>query len=89
MAVRRRSVQKCDRVGKATGPEVGKANKWQHLQLAKHKHEPRQPASCLPKSRQRLQVYEKEMVRNIIPRLAHYEWGTPFCLLCRGAYPCS
>jgi hypothetical protein len=27
----------------------------------------------------------EEMVRDIIPTLAHYEWGTRFCFLCRDA----
>ena len=56
---------------------------------SKHKHEPGQAALCLPESRQRLRLYDKEMARDIIPTLAHYEWGTPFCFLCKDAYPCS
>ena len=30
-----------------------------------------------------------DKVRDIIPTLAHYEWGKPFCFLCKDAYPCS
>ena len=42
---------------------------------SKHKHEPGQAALCLPESRQRLRLYDIETVRDIIPTLAHYEWG--------------
>src|ERR1700733_14904464 len=48
--MRSAQVQKCDRVGKATGPEVGKRTNGDPY--SKHKHEPGQPASCLPESRQ-------------------------------------
>ena len=79
MAVRRRSgpknaIESARRWGRKSGKRTN-GNCY-----SKHKHEPGQPASCLPESRQRLRVYDKEMVRDIIPTLAHYEWGTQGCV---------
>ena len=88
MAVRRRSGLKMrsSRQGDGAGSRGKRTNGNSY---SKHKHEPRQPASCLPESRRRLRMYDKEMVRDITPTLAHSEWGTPFCFLCEDAYPCS
>jgi hypothetical protein len=78
MAVRRRPGPKMR--SSRQGDGAGKSGKRTNgNSYSKHKHEPGQAALCLPESRQRLRLYDK--VRDIIPTLAHYEWGTPFCFL--------
>jgi hypothetical protein len=88
MAVRRRSGPKMrsSRQGDGAGSRESKPMVTPTLSTNTNLVSP--PHACR-KSRQRLRVYDKEMVRYIIPTLAHCEWGTPFCFLFEDAYRCS
>ena len=72
MAVRRRPGPKMR--SSRQGDGAGKSGKRTNgNSYSKHKHEPGQAALCLPESRQRLRLYDKEMVHTPLLEQVDYD----------------